>query len=354
MVLKYFSSVVEQPINTGGRKLISDMQNTIKRFLTNEKIPFREYNFSSLRNSILLLFPSPYSKYLFFGYLGNPFFNFPLVVPYIFFFSLVAIKKRICKEKYYLISVDLMEWQSTVLSDRKKQESAEIVKTFQFILERILISHVADEVISLADKDFMIEHYKAKEIHELEFLDHYTDVKAPSESNVKKVRVLYVGDLGSRKGFDLGLFESIMKQSPDECEFWVVASGLDKNTESRLRSFQNLRLFEQQEIGQLNNIAKECHFGLILYSPEYLYYNIAPSIKLSFYISNGLTVISSNLKMTKKLNDKYNFGYVLERKNMLEFFKHLSSERIKRNEDLEMAIANGKFLYKALSKLDLE
>lgn len=351
-MLKYFSCTVEKPINTGGRKLISDMQNTISRFLTDKGICFKEYDFVKLRNAIHLILPSPYSSYLFFGYLGSPFFTPPMVVVYTFFFSLVAIKKKIAREKVFLIVIDLFEWQTTVQRN-KKSTIGSFFKNFQCMLERILISHVADEVISAADRNFMRDKYGAEKVWELEFLDHCTNVTS-SRPISENTRVLYCGDLGSRKGFGIDLLEEILKNLNSSCEFWLVASGIDENVINRLERFQNFRFLEgPREIGELNDLAKTCHFGLILYSSEMFYYNILPSIKLSFYISNGLSVISSNLQRTKQLNDKYEFGYVVNRKEMLQLFRRLTPEMTKKNAALQEKIAKGQFLYNVLKNLDI-
>ncbi len=349
-MLKYFSNVVEEPINTGGRKAIHDMQSIIKNFLVNEKISYQEYCFRKLSSRAHLLLPSPHSKYMFFGYLGDPFFKPPLVVGYTFFFFLVAIKKRIVKEKYYIIVPDLIELQSTVLYGKKGWLSS-FFKNFQCFLERFLLSNVADEVISLAEKNFMQEKYGTKQIWELEFLDHCTDVT--SSSNSKNIRVLYCGDLGSRKGVRIEFFEEVLNNLPISSEFWLAASGIDKKDLKRLEKFKNFRFLGQMEIEEMNNIAKQCNFGLIYYLPEILYYNILPSMKLSFYISNGLTVVSSNLERTKQLNDKYDFGYVLKTEEMLGFFRNLTIDMAKQNHALQEKIATGQFLYEALQNLDL-
>lgn len=349
-VLKYFSSVVEEPINTGGRKAMHDMQTTIKNFLVNEKIIHKTYSFGKMSSRVHLMFPSPYSKYLFFGYFGNPFFKPPLVVAYTFFFFFVAFKKRIAKEKYYLILPDLFEWQSTVLR-AKKGWIASFFKNFQCFLERFLISHVADEIVSLADRNFIQEKYGKKQVWELEFLDHCTETESSLYS--ENIRIMYCGDLGSRKGVSADFFEKVMQSLNSSWEFWLAASGMDKNAVNRLEKFQNFRFFGQRDIEEMNSIAKKCNFGLVFYSPGIVYYNILPSMKLSFYISNGLTVISSDLQRTKQLNDKYSFGYVMKSEEMMKFLRNLRIDMTKRNQALQEKIAKGQFLYEALRNLRL-
>jgi hypothetical protein len=351
-MLKYFSSVVEKPINTGGRKLISDMQETIKCFLTNEKIRYKEYSFEKLSNFVHLLLPSPYSTYLVFGYLGSPFFTPPFVVAYSFAFFLIAIKKRIAKEKFYLLVVDLIEWQSA-LWPAKRPRSDRFFKVFQCFLERTLISYVSDEVISIVDPDFMKKNYKIKKIHDLEFLEYHVDYEAPVVKP-EVSRILYSGDVSTRIGFDLDFLEDILRNLNESCELWLVARGLEKSVMDRFKRFKNLRFLGQMEASALDAVARQCQFGLILYSPKYSYYNIAPPIKLSFYIANGLTVISTDLKRTRDLNAKYGFGFTLSQRELLRFVRDLSDSNIKKNENLKENIAHGKFFYNILDKLDLD
>jgi hypothetical protein len=351
-MLKYFSSVVEKPINTGGRKLIYDMQETIRNFLVDKKVRYKEYSFARLSNFLHLLLPSPYSAYLVFGYLGSPFLAPPFVVAYSFAFCSIAIKKRIAKEKFYLLVVDLIEWQSALWST-KKSGFDRLFRIFQCFLERFLISHVADEVISIVDNDFMEKNYKINKIHNLEFLEYHVEFESHSAPKPKGSRVLYVGDLGSRRGFDLGFFEEILENLDDSCELWLIASGLEDSMKNRLRRYQNFRFLDQMDANKLDSVARECEFGLILYSPTYLYYNIAPPIKLSFYIANGLTVISTDLKRTRELNEKYGFGFALSQREILELVRGLSSKQTKKNETLREQITKGRFLYTILAKLDL-
>ena len=329
-MIKYFSSVIEKPVSTGGGKLIDDMQKIIETFLINEKKPFKEYSFGRMRNALFnMVLPTPYSENLLFGYLGNPFFSFPLVIGYIFIFCLIGVKKKIFKENFHIIIVDLIEWQS-VLS--KNNNESRLPKIFRCFLERLLISHIADSVISLVDKDFINEKYHPKKVNELELLDYKTSIRPNPMKDEEVIRILYTGDLGSRRGFDINFFEDILQNLNSSCELLIVARGMDENLQKKFEGFKNFRFLGPQEAEKLNLIARDCHFGLILYSPCYSYYNFAPSIKLSFYIANGLSVISTNLKRTAELNDKYHFGYSMEKEEMLQFLRNLSSSEIRRNE----------------------
>jgi hypothetical protein len=301
-----------------------------------------------------LILPSPHTRYLIFGYLGNPFFAPPLVVAYAFFFCLIALKKRIAKERFYLIAVDLIEWQSTIWRNENDMRPHRVFTIFQCFLERILISHVADEIISLIDRDFLTKNYRVKKIHDLEFVDHGMISRASEKSSSnqpRKLKILYAGDVGYGLGFDIDLFEDLMKSLNDSSTMLLVTYEDERSrvVERKFRAFSNFVFLGQLEAEELDKLAQDCQFGLVLYSPKYVYYNIVSPTKLGFYIANGLTVISTNLTRTRKLDEKYDFGYVLEKEEMLELVKSLSAEKIKRNTALENQIVNGCFLRKALA-----
>jgi hypothetical protein len=347
-MLKYFSSFLGKDVNTGGSKAIYDLQKTIKDFLTNEKIQHAEYNLSNLRNIIYLFTPSAYSKYLIFGYIGTPVFRPPLVIVFFFIFCFVFVKKIISRETFYLIVIDLLEWQRTLWRN-KKDKTCGLIRVFQCLLERILISNIADEVISVIDPEFLTKYYRTKKIYDLEFLDYYITSEPPNYQS-GPISILYAGDLS--RGFDVDFLEDILKNLDNSVRLLVAGYGLNESLEKRLRKFQNFCFLGQLDSKALDKVARECQFGLIVYPPEHLYYNIVPLSKSSFYIANGLTIISTNLRRIKKLNDKYDFGYLLEKEEVLQFIRNLSTKQIKRNKILEEKIANGKFLYNILTKID--
>ncbi len=341
-MIKYFSSFVKQP-TTGAEKLISDMHSTIKSSLEGEKIPFKEYNFGKLSNSIHLLFPSPYSKYLIFGFLGNPFFcKLQLTIVGIFLFSFIALKKKVSRERFFVITIDLIGWQNALWSTEADSLKDRICWSLEKLLEKILISHVADEIVSLANPEFLKKTYGINKIHDIEFLEYHVNLKSHPIAEPDRLKVLYAGDLGGRRGFNLDLIEKILKNLNKNCEFWLVARGLDETRLNRFKSYQNFRFLGEIPASEFDEVAQKCQFGLILYSPMYFYYNIAPPIKLSSYIANGLTVISTNLHRVKELNDKYDFGYVFsEEEELLSFFQTLSTEKIKNNDLMRKQIVNG-------------
>ena len=348
-MLKFFTSVIKSPVNRGGSKTILDMQETIRRFLSEQGIEFREISLAGFKNTVLqLAFPSPYSEYLLFGYIGFPFFESLLVIPYCFLFWLIALKKRISREKFSVIIVDLIEWQSCLWIEERSRK-ARFLRIFQCSLERIMLSHVADEIISSIDVEFIREKYATKCVHRLDFLDYYVSQELCSVDSSRDLKVLYAGDLG--RDIDMRVLEGVLKNLDHSYTLSVAGYGLKESWKKRFRKYQNFDYYGQLGVDELDKLARMCRFGLIVYRPEFFYYNLGPTAKLSFYIVNGLTVISTDLKTVKKLNAKYGFGHVLDMKELFQFIRYLPPDKIRRNKELEGKIAKGQFLHNALAEV---
>jgi hypothetical protein len=139
-------SETPEPPKTGGEKCLRDLQKTVEDFLRTNNIRYKEYNLGKARNFLYMMLPSPNCKYLVFSY-GTPviFENIrsPFPIIYFFIFCFVAIKRRIFNEKFYLFLTDLIEWQSKLNPKR-----ALPLRTTQFLTERMMVSFVANEVIT--------------------------------------------------------------------------------------------------------------------------------------------------------------------------------------------------------------
>jgi len=350
MVLKYFSSATPENTATGGSKVIVDIQRTIKKFLETKNISYKEYSYRNLRNIFHLIWPSPHAKYLVFGYIGSPFFtaSYLYLCLYFLLFCLVDLKKKIAREKYYVIVVDLIEWQSVIWST-KKNYKFRFRRILQCSMERLLISHIADEVITGIDSEFIKKTYRIDCVRDLELMDYHVN------SNIERLSVhctnlLYAGDLG--RSFDVKLLIDVLKNLNSQYRLLVAGYGLTDTFKSELEQFDNFSFLGQLKTDELDLIANQCQFGLIVYPPDFLYYNLIPTTKTSFYIANGLTIISTNLDRMSYLNSKHHFGYVLPKKELLKLLTELSPEMVKTNKELQKRIATGNMLYAVLEKLD--
>jgi hypothetical protein len=352
-MLKYFSlkSETPEPPKTGGEKCLRDLQKTVEDFLRTNNIRHKEYNLNGARNFLYMMLPSPNCKYLLFSY-GTPVIGenvrSPLPIIYFFMFCFVAIKRRILNEKFYLLLTDLIEWQTKL---NPPDFTALPLRTIQFLTERMMVSFVANEVITNIDCEFMTREYRVKKIHELEMLDYYVGSEVSQADSERQPNILYAGALNRPEDYEL--VETVLANLPEQYNLLVAGWNPNKSQLDKLRTFHNFRYVGQLSVEDLNVLARKCQFGLIIYPPDRLYFNITTTIKLSLYIVNGLTVVSTNLKKIKELNDRYGFGYTLNINELIKFVGDLSNQKIRRNRKLEKRLASGKGLSEALHRLDL-
>jgi hypothetical protein len=353
-LLKYFSLKSErpEPAKTGGEKCLRDLQKTVENFLRINNIRYKEYNLNGkTRNFLYMILPWPNCKYLVFSY-GTPVIGenirspFPII--YFLMFCFVAIKRRIFNEKFYLFLTDLIEWQSKLTPNR-----ALPLRRMQFLTERMIVSLVANEVISNLDSEFLSREYRLKKIHDVEMLDYYIGSEVSQTDEEREPNILYAGELG--RPADIVLIETVLANLTKQYNLLVAGYNPDKSQLDRLREFHNFRYVGHLlNVEELNVLARKCQFGLIIYPPDSPYSNITSPIKLPFYIVNGLTVVSTNLKKIRELNDKYRFGYTLSTNELIKFVGELSDERIRRNRKLEKRLAEGKNLSDIMRKLNLK
>ena len=76
-------------------------------------------------------------------------------------------------------------------------------------------------------------------------------------------------------------------------------------------------------------IASKCDIGLIPYDETKLYYNIAYPTKLSFYITAGIPFLSTRVNETKKIQQKYNIGFINEITDWRKTINNITLEKIK-------------------------
>jgi hypothetical protein len=181
-------------------------------------------------------------------------------------------------------------------------------------------------------------------------LDYYVGSEVSQADSEREPNILYAGELG--RPADIELIETGLANLPERYNLLVAGPNPNKSQLDKLRRFHNFRYVGQLNVEDLNALARRCQFGLIIYPPDSLYFNIGSTIKFSFYIVNGLTVVSTNLKI-RELNDKYGFGYTLSINELIEFVRELSDQKIRRNRKLEKRLVEGKNLSDVLRKLTL-
>jgi hypothetical protein len=123
--------------------------------------------------------------------------------------------------------------------------------------------------------------------------------------NKDKVNFVYAGTLNKGRGI-MQVIE-IFKNAPDvtltllgEMGDWINNINLPDN-------ICYLGAIDERIAHSLVSLFD---VGLIPYDSQKLYYNIAYPTKLSFYITAGITFLSSDVSEVKIINEKYNMGFV--------------------------------------------
>lgn len=127
-----------------------------------------------------------------------------------------------------------------------------------------------------------------------------------------KFTVLYQGIISSGRGYEefLRSSESIL---PD-ITMLIRGYGPLKDhliKEKKERNLQNLKFPEAVPMSDLIYKASEAHVGVVLTKPISGNYKYTVSNKIFEYIHAGIPVILSNVPEHKMLNEKYNFGLIL-------------------------------------------
>ncbi|HIP14771.1 MAG TPA: hypothetical protein EYG74_04710 [Sulfurimonas autotrophica] len=100
------------------------------------------------------------------------------------------------------------------------------------------------------------------------------------------------------------------------------------------------------------NDALMCDIGLVPYDSSRFYYNLAYPTKLSFYITAGITFLSTDVQEVQKINEKYHFGIVENFQKWHDIFRVLTKEDI---EPLKIRIKEykSKFYWQNIFEIEI-
>jgi hypothetical protein len=102
----------------------------------------------------------------------------------------------------------------------------------------------------------------------------------------------------------------------------------------------------------MRNLQKIFDAILIPYDSQRPYYNIAYPTKLSFYITAGISFLSTNVQEVKDINNKYSIGYIKDIESWDLFIKSLSKSEILKKKENVINIKH-KFLWSNIINKDL-
>jgi hypothetical protein len=165
--------------------------------------------------------------------------------------------------------------------------------------------------------------------------------------DIDKINYVYAGTLnkGRQIEFMIKFFSEINDKN-------LILMGSDGEWINELNLPKNITYLGALEEKHAHYIVSLCDIGLIPYDSQRPYYNIAYPTKLSFYITAGISFLSTNVQEVKDINNKYSIGYIKDIESWDLFIKSLSKSEILKKKENVINIKH-KFLWSNIINKDL-
>lgn len=216
------------------------------------------------------------------------------------------------------------------ISDRK------IIKFIFRIVEKILLNFVDQVVtVSLSSSKILKRMYGIREPLVLMNCVRLIDESKPLPNKSSKFEILYHGKFYEGRGYKTFIKTAGKYKGNKDLSF--VLRGLGP-LESELRKLANaldlgtiLRFDPPVLVTDLAYYASSSHVGVVLTEPININFVNTLSNKIFEYLTAGIPVIMSDVPEHRQLNNKYNFGIVLEAvrpENLVEAINRLHSDQV--------------------------
>jgi len=212
-------------------------------------------------------------------------------------YLLLKLKSEIKRQKIVFYLVDLIGAQSKFLGLRESCLSQIIYNYEKYILL------LGDYIISpsMLFKEFLAKEYKIP-IHKILVVrrtPYFSSLKKAINPRIEDsaIKVLYAGELSREE--EKNLLSLIIQSFRNKNNILLYIAGPRGEW---LYSFkqENIKYLGVLNRTALEEIARECHMGLILYKRNF-YTNMCSSTKYSFYVSNGLAVASTDVEVIRNI-----------------------------------------------------
>lgn len=138
-----------------------------------------------------------------------------------------------------------------------------------------------------------------------------------------KINYVYAGSLN--KGRQI---EEMIINFPENDKFQLILMGADGEWIEDNSFEENIIYLGAVEETEAHYLVSKCDVGLIPYDDCKLYYNIAYPTKLSFYITAGIPFLSTPVIEVKKINEKYDIGYIGKINNWSSIINNITFNEI--------------------------
>lgn len=229
--------------------------------------------------------------------------------------SYLAAKKLHCKLVYDSHEINTENYQKRVfLSKVLRVVEKYITKKVDLM---ICVSNAAAQYFSdqyKIQKPFVVTNSALKE-----------DIRKRNPQNKQEFIVLNHGQFYSGRGYDIMIDSCRFLQDYPEVKLALRGFGaLEEQLKSQKEKVDcnnQVVFYPPVTIQELIPLAMESDVGVAITEPICLNFRLSVSNKLFEYAAAGLPVIMSDIPEHRYLNEKYNFGIVLEKNTPEEFAK---------------------------------
>lgn len=164
---------------------------------------------------------------------------------------------------------------------------------------------------SYSMKDYICDKYKIKEDKTCVCINGGNAIKKQNNDiynftiEKDKINYIYAGTLN--KGRQIEKVITIFSKCKNSN---LILIGINGEWIKKIKLPQNVKYFGALSEDEAHQFASICDIGLIPYDSSRLYYNIAYPTKLSFYITAGITFLSTDVQEVSRIKNKYNIGHV--------------------------------------------
>lgn len=182
-----------------------------------------------------------------------------------------------------------------------------------------------------------------------------------SKAPAKPMRVLYIGNFSPHRGIEELIFAG---KHIDENSSMIHLQGFGAYEEDFKKLVKEMKVentvsFIEPILPQtvIENISKNADIGVVLTKATSINHNLTVSNKIFDYINAGLPVIMSNVEEHKYLNEKYNFGIIINEitpikiaeainllVNDINLYQKLSENCLKAAKELNWSVEKNKLL----------
>jgi hypothetical protein len=142
--------------------------------------------------------------------------------------------------------------------------------------------------------------------------------------NNDKITYVYSGTLN--KGRQI---EEMISNFPLNDKVELILMGSCGEWIRDIKINKNIKYLGAMEEKQAHYFVSKCDIGLIPYDESKFYFNIAYPTKLSFYVTAGITFISTDVREVKNISDRFNIGYVEKIEKWDKLINDITIEQLK-------------------------